>query len=112
MKLRGFLECVGQHYGHDSKFDVDTNTPAIRAKLKGPSGDVERRAKDRASSGISASTFFSSTFGTIFGSAVGIAETLTPETKGEERPSSRGSTRVVFPGAISTQRQSTGSNAQ
>jgi len=112
MKLRGFLECVGQHYGHDSKFDVDTNTPAIRAKLKGPSGDVERRAKDRASSGISASTFFSSTFGTIFGSAVGIAETLTPETKEEERQSHRGSTRVVFPRVISKSRKSEGSNAQ
>jgi len=103
-KLRGFLECVGLHYGHEKKFDVIRNTPQISAMLKGPSGDVERKALKRARSGLTASTFFSSAFGTIFGSAVGIAETLTPETKEEERPSRRGSTRVVFPRTISISR--------
>lgn len=102
-KMRGFLECVGRHYGHGEKLEVNTNSPRISAKLKGPSGDVERRAVERAKSGVSASTFFSSAFGTIFGSAIGITETLTPETKEDESVRhKRGSTRVTFPRTIPT----------
>jgi len=96
-KMRGFLECVGRHYGHETKLEVNINTPRINAKHKGPSGNVERRAVERAKTGVTASTFFSSAFGTFLGSAIGITETLTPETKEIEKTTHRGSTRVLFP---------------
>jgi len=101
-KMRGFLECVGRHYGHETKLEVITNTPRINVKHKGPSGDVERRAVERAKTGVTASTFFSSAFGTFLGSAIGITETLTPETKEVEKNIRRGSTRVTFPRTISS----------
>jgi len=102
-KIRGFLEVVGRHYGHETKLEVNTKTPGVLAKQKGPSCDVERRAVQRATTGLTASTVFSSAFGTFLGSAIGISETLTPETKDAEKTFRRGgSTRVTFPRTTST----------
>lgn len=80
-KLRAFLERVARYYNHEKRIFVVTNTPTINQLRRGPSGHVEKRARERAKQGVKLSGIASSTFGSILGSAIGVVQSLSPEQK-------------------------------
>jgi len=80
-KMKAFLDRLARYYCYGRKLVVNVDTPAVRAKRKGPSGNVEQRAKNRAKSSSNVTNVVSSTVGTIFGGAIGMVQSLIPESK-------------------------------
>jgi len=80
-KLRAFLERVARYYQHEKKIFVTTVTPKIKLLRKGPSGHVEKRARERAKQSMKVSGIASSTMGSILGSAIGVVQSLAPEAR-------------------------------
>jgi len=80
-KVRGFLERISRWYRHERKITVQTSSRKLKALRRGPSGNIEQSAQDRATSSASISTVLGSTIGTVIGSAIGVAQSIAPETK-------------------------------
>lgn len=98
-KVRGFLIKVSQYYRHERKIAVRTNTRKLKALQRGPSGNIEKLAMERASSSAKISTVIGSTVGTVIGSAIGVAQSLTPESK-EEPAQSLSEKHVIVQGNL------------
>jgi len=98
-KVRGFLIKVSQYYRHEKKITVRTNTRKLNALQRGPSGNIEKLAMERASSSAKISSVIGSTVGTVIGSAIGVAQSLTPETK-EEPAQSLSEKHVIVQGTL------------
>jgi len=79
-KVRGFLHKVARYWHHEQKIAVRTKSRKLKELQRGPSGNIEKIMKERASSSANISTVIGCT---VIGSAIGVAQSLTPESKEE-----------------------------